>query len=306
MCTYNGGNYLKEQMDSIINQTYPVYELIVQDDCSTDSTVNLLKEYEKEYPFIQVYRNEKQKGITANFFSAMKRATGDYIAIADQDDIWVPKKIEIQVTYAKDFLLVAGASQPFADGKAKIYGDEREPNIHLERLIYNCMLSGHAMLFQRALLDKIPATGEPDFFLYDHVIAMIAACYNSIKYIPKVLVYHRRHPGAATYMEPLNFERTLGNMFRIVLRTFGQYRKLRIPMSVYFSHIYSLLESVQEPSEMKENAMRLAWCQSKTSLVNYIRLTCICVRLRDKIFYAPEKNNVLAVLRALYFILVIY
>ena len=62
MCTYNGAKYLKEQLDSIINQTYPIYELIIQDDCSTDGTVSILEEYAQKYSFIHYRINEKNKG----------------------------------------------------------------------------------------------------------------------------------------------------------------------------------------------------------------------------------------------------
>ena len=97
MCTYNGAQYLKEQLDSIIGQTYPIHELIIQDDCSTDNTVAILKKYEADYPFVRLYVNEHNIGYNQNFKSAVMKATGDYIAISDQDDVWFPQKLERQV-----------------------------------------------------------------------------------------------------------------------------------------------------------------------------------------------------------------
>ena len=94
MCTYNGAKYLREQLDSILNQTYPIYELIIQDDCSTDDTIRILNEYARRYHIVKVYVNESQKGVTMNFISAIQRAEGDFIAISDQDDIWELQKIE--------------------------------------------------------------------------------------------------------------------------------------------------------------------------------------------------------------------
>jgi glycosyltransferase involved in cell wall biosynthesis len=304
MCTYNGGNYLKEQIDSIIRQTYPIYELIIQDDCSSDETLSILMDYEKKYPFIRVFKNEKQKGINANFFSAMRRATGDYIALSDQDDIWRIDKIERQAPYVKDFWLVAGTSKPFAgDEEAKIRYDERDVNIYLERQIHNNMVSGHTMLFRKALIDKIPdETYWADYFLYDHLIAMVAAAHESIKYIPHVLVDHRRLVNSSTYNEPLNFEKTFCNMLRIISRTFKQYRKLRPEMSVYFSRVESLLEATPVQSKAKSHAVKLArYHQAKNSPGAFLRLAFLCVQLRDKIFYVPEHNRLLAILRAIYY-----
>jgi glycosyltransferase involved in cell wall biosynthesis len=303
MCTYNGEKYVEEQIDSIINQTYPIYEIIIQDDVSSDGTFGILKEYEKRYPFIRVFQNEERQGISKNFFSAMSRATGDYIAISDQDDRWKPDKIERQAPYVDDFLLVAGGSAFFAgDDEAKVSCDDRPANTHLERLIYNTIILGHTMLFRKTLIDQIPDVDLwSSYFMYDHLIAIVAAAHRSIKYIPQVLVDHRRLLGSATYIEPLNFERTFGNMLRIAFRTFGQYRKLRPQMQTYFSRIYSLLESVRAPMETKEDAMKYALYQSQKTVSAYLRLTFLCVKLRDKIFYAPERNRMLAVLRAFYF-----
>ena len=82
MCTYNGGKYLKEQLDSILEQSYPVDEIIIQDDCSTDDTVDILRGYEKKYDNIHVYVNEKNLGFTENFWSVLGRAVNEYIAIS--------------------------------------------------------------------------------------------------------------------------------------------------------------------------------------------------------------------------------
>lgn len=68
MCTYNGAKYLEEQLDSIVNQSYPIYELIVQDDCSNDETVNILKRYKEKYSFVYIFENEINLGVNDNFF----------------------------------------------------------------------------------------------------------------------------------------------------------------------------------------------------------------------------------------------
>ena len=89
MCTYNGEQYLREQMDSLLAQTYPIWEIIVQDDVSTDSTWNILTDYAIKYPnVVKPSRNKERKGYRLNFMSALLKATGDYVAISDQDDIW--------------------------------------------------------------------------------------------------------------------------------------------------------------------------------------------------------------------------
>ena len=67
MCTYNGEKYLREQMDSILAQTYPIHEIIVCDDCSTDGTMNILQEYATKFPFIKVHRIHETKDAIKTF-----------------------------------------------------------------------------------------------------------------------------------------------------------------------------------------------------------------------------------------------
>lgn len=94
MATYNGEKYLKEQLDSIYAQTYKNIEVIVCDDCSSDKTVEILDEYKEKYG-LKYYINEKNLGFKKNFEKAISLCSGDFIALADQDDIWIESKIEI-------------------------------------------------------------------------------------------------------------------------------------------------------------------------------------------------------------------
>lgn len=104
MCTYNGDKYLEQQIDSILCQTYPIHELIIQDDCSTDRTVTIIEAYQKRDPRVKLYINEAPLGFNYNFSSAFAKAEGEYIASSDQDDIWRPDKIEILMNHAKIIL----------------------------------------------------------------------------------------------------------------------------------------------------------------------------------------------------------
>lgn len=217
MCTYNGAKFVAEQIESIIGQTYPIYELIIQDDHSTDGTWEVLQGYQRKYPFIKVYMNESGKGVNRNFFSAFYRATGDFIAISDQDDIWEPRKLEWQVEAIGDAWLCAGMTRPFSDTNGvKTFFDERVANRCLERTIYCSMIAGHTMLFKRALLDKIPDWAYwSDYFLYDHFLQIVVESYEKLVYLDRVLVNQRRHLQAVTYSEPMNYAKTPMNCWII-------------------------------------------------------------------------------------------
>ena len=71
LCTYNGAKYLSEQLESILAQTYPLHEIIIQDDNSTDETVDIIHEYARKYSFIKFFENNSAHGVNGNFISAI-------------------------------------------------------------------------------------------------------------------------------------------------------------------------------------------------------------------------------------------
>lgn len=155
LCTYNGAKYLSEQLDSILAQTYPLHEIIIQDDNSTDETVNIIHEYASKYSLIKFFENNSAHGVNGNFISAMQRATGDYVAISDQDDIWETDKIENQMNSIGKNLLCSGFSRPFSTDGSFAYFDHRKRNVNVVRMCF-LGLPGHTLLFRRELINMLP------------------------------------------------------------------------------------------------------------------------------------------------------
>ena len=104
LTTYNSKiEYLKEQLDSILNQTYKNFKLIISDDCSPNEEVRkVLKEYEQKDTRIQLYFQQQNLGYTKNFEFVLTKSTADYIAFCDHDDIWYPNKIEESLRTLKE------------------------------------------------------------------------------------------------------------------------------------------------------------------------------------------------------------
>ena len=96
MCTYNGGPYIEEQLESILRQTVQPCELVANDDGSSDDTVEILREFASRAPFpVLIEENPSNLGPTKNFERSMGRCRGDVVVISDCDDIFVPRKNEI-------------------------------------------------------------------------------------------------------------------------------------------------------------------------------------------------------------------
>lgn len=103
ICTYNGEAFLQEQIDSILGQNVAVGEIIVCDDGSTDKTQSILKSYEKEFPEIfRIFFNEKKLGSVKNFEKAISLCKNDVIFLSDQDDVWLPQKVEKYLSYFRE------------------------------------------------------------------------------------------------------------------------------------------------------------------------------------------------------------
>ena len=100
LCTYNGERYIREQIESILNQTMQVDEIVVCDDGSTDNTLQIIEGYKGTTATdIQIHRNEKNIGVCANFQKAINLCRGDVIFLSDQDDVWHSDKAETIVNY---------------------------------------------------------------------------------------------------------------------------------------------------------------------------------------------------------------
>ncbi len=201
VCTYNGERFLREQLDSLVSQSYRSLEILVVDDCSKDHTLAILKQYEEKHPNFKVYQNDQNLGYIKNFEKAISLSNGDYIALCDQDDIWHPNKIERQLSAIGNYSLIYHDSEFITEGgiskNAKI-SDVRnfyKGNDSDVFLLENCV-SGHAILFKKELkplLNKF----SPIVF-HDWWITFIACHVSGVTYLNESLVQYRQHENAST------------------------------------------------------------------------------------------------------------
>lgn len=139
LCTYNGARFLREQLDSIAAQALPPTELIACDDASTDGTVAILEPFAASAPFpVRITQNERTIGVTPNFAQAISRCSGDFIALADQDDIWLPDKLQ-----RLSAVLTSRTDAAFAFSDARLIDQQGRD------------LGGKSLLARRFTLDSI-------------------------------------------------------------------------------------------------------------------------------------------------------
>ena len=197
MATYNGEKYLREQLDSIYNQTYKNIEVIVSDDCSTDKTVEILDEYSKQYG-LRYFVNAKNIGYVKNFEIVISICAGDYIALADQDDIWLPEKLEVllneighNITIHSDAELINKDGEFIKESWTTYYRKSKKSEM-LNYIFDNNNVTGCTSLFKKELLSKL-LPFPSDFKYHDAWLSLVSCNNGGIKYLDKSLIKYRLH-----------------------------------------------------------------------------------------------------------------
>ena len=213
LCTYNGERYLKEQLDSFLRQKLLPYEIVACDDASTDSTVKILEDFARKAPFpIRIYRSEQNIGLIQNFSKAASLCTGDYIAFSDQDDIWLPDRLdasfhrmkEAEREYGSDIPLLVYSDLSLIDFEGRCLGlsfmkyKKISPSDFdsLRKLLAQNIIAGCTSLCNKSLL-QVSLPFPEVVTNHDGWFALVAASIGKIIFIPEALVLYRQHESNA-------------------------------------------------------------------------------------------------------------
>jgi len=272
MATYNGSLYVEEQIQSIIDQTYSDWELIIRDDGSTDNTVEIVKSYLKidnRIKFIKTISN--YKGACANFsnlYSWMKLNRSEhYVMFSDQDDIWMENKIQVSIDVLKRVECGSNNIPFLAYGNLDLVNELGKPIDHSlglsDHLAINTLIAqncafGCTMIMNKQLVDKItniPETIEN----HDYWIALSAASFGKAHYIEQKLIKYRQHSQNVTnqkhrtiaekisfylYKDNKRQALILAKRYGMIKRFYDEYSQEmgeynRIFLKNYFKNVYS-------------------------------------------------------------------
>lgn len=196
MCTYNGTNFINEQIESILKQDYSNIELIICDDVSTDDTWQRLINWQAQNGIIKIHKNEKNIGYNKNFEKAIQFANGDLIALSDQDDIWMPQKISKLVAEFRDEKVMLAHSRSVRLQYGRLRFKSASLHYHFKgndtrKLFMFNQINGHDIMFRKELIKKFLPI--PEGMMYDWWIAINATCYGTIASVNEYHVHHRIH-----------------------------------------------------------------------------------------------------------------
>lgn len=202
MATFNGSAYIEQQLRSILCQLGENDEVILVDDFSSDSTLDLVNEFSDVR--IRVHRNLANIGVRRSFEKAISLATGDIIFLSDQDDVWQPEKVarftEIFASKPDVTLVLSDARVIDKNGReiVKSFFERRGgfvPGV-VANLIKNRYL-GCVMAFRRIMIDRI-LPFPSSIPQHDMWIGLVNAVYGKAHYIPIPLIDYRRHDNNAS------------------------------------------------------------------------------------------------------------
>ena len=207
LATYNGEKYLREQIDSILNQTYKNIRLIISDDGSKDNTVQILEEYKQKDSRVKLYIQKNNLGYVKNFEFLLKQVESNYYMLSDQDDVWTKEKVQKSFEYMKN----NNADLVFGDLEVvdknlntiyKSFGDfmllnnkiKKNINSYKVNYLYNCV-TGCTLLSKKKFIEKIlPIPKDSKYVAHDHWIAlMVLVNGGKMAYMTEKYIKYRQH-----------------------------------------------------------------------------------------------------------------
>ena len=218
IATYNGTPFIKDQMDSILAQDLSAYqgsslEIIVSDDGSTDGSLDIIRSYADPRIKIITHKGKKREkhytalyAATANFANAIKHTTGDYIFLADQDDIWYPNKISHTLAeLIKNGGGVCAAEFDVMTGDGVVYGSMNYKMEPFWRIKRQCMPYGFSLGFSRDMLKYIMPM--PKVHQHDSFICLLAQRLNKLYFLHESTAAHRwfgeKNTSSSSMQEPI-------------------------------------------------------------------------------------------------------
>lgn len=219
LATYNGGKFIREQLDSLFTQTFQDFTILIRDDGSSDDTLNILSEYQQKFPGrIQWIRDDqKNAGATQNFGILLQHSNADHIFFCDQDDRWLNDKMEKELekirALEKDDPSVpcmVFSDMKLMDESGNILADSAWKDLHLSpacftlnRLLVQNIPHGCTLVINKAMRDlasPLPA----EAILHDHWIALLAASCGKWDFIAEPTMLLRNHAQNVT-RKPASF-----------------------------------------------------------------------------------------------------
>lgn len=262
LSTYNGANYIQQQLDSLLEQTYPNMTIYIRDDASTDNTLPLILPYlsRSEKKVVLIANNSMLNlGYMKSFWLLLKESgDADYYAFCDQDDIWLPNKVEsgVHALSGKNSGIPLLYSSSFNYYDEELNFIEKAPSlslpIQLKDVLFYTPAFGFTIIINRKLRDLALSASSLESIPHDSWCQKIAATLGEFIYDPIPLAKYRRHSATVTYAGADKFRyiakwlqndilgEGLSNYYYVITRFFEEYEKYISPEHANLLYLFSI------------------------------------------------------------------
>ena len=204
LCTFNGEKYLRKQLDSILEQTVAVDEIVVCDDLSTDATLSILNQYKETFPNIfKIHANEKNLRSVKNFEKAISLCENEIVFLCDQDDMWVPEKVEVilnQFKISPELQVIATNAFIINDDEdmlnvSTIYDIPSKTTKEMKKILFfhQNFCTGATMAVRKEFADDLMPFPPENLYHHDEWIALKASLKNQLLFLNDRLIKYRIH-----------------------------------------------------------------------------------------------------------------
>lgn len=274
LSTYNGSRYLSSQLDSILNQSYQDFQIIIRDDGSQDDTKQILEYYQKKHPDKIKLINDSlgNIGVAKSFRELMKNSKSEFYLFADQDDIWHNNKLELLLSIAKTkstseipYLIFSNMIMFYENSNksADFFKKYKISDKKVTNGLFQGAISGCLMLFNHSLKSKCIEINDSSPNLHDWDVIMTAYMFGKIDLVDDVLIKHRIHNNNAVGEGgKKNFMILLKDFAKYSLQS-ANYRK--IVLEPYFKYLDGITNKVDKNLLLKKELLN----EKELSKMNY-------------------------------------
>lgn len=220
MAVYNGEKYIKEQIDSIMVQLRENDELIISYNDSIDKTWNIINDYSNHDTRVKVFKCKK-RGVLSNFQNAIEKCSNSIIFLSDQDDVWVPHKIQSVLKYFSDEIDGVVHSSLIVDSALNPIESVQRKNLSAGKvvkpleIVKKNYIQGCCIAFRRKLISAILPFPH-QIPMHDSWIGMIVSTYGKLIYVDEPLVLYRQHSGTVTSRQHKKTNEMIRDRFNLV------------------------------------------------------------------------------------------
>lgn len=295
LAAYSGERYIEDQIGSLMNQTTDNWKLLVRDDCSHDNTVRIIEEYRRNHPEKIVFlgTDAHNRGVKNNFNFLLQASDSDYCMLCDQDDVWLPDKLEVTLSrmiaqeerYGRETPILVHTDMTVVDAglKPRHRSFVKYQNINpirgsaFNRLLVQNVVTGCTVMINRALKELVLPIPE-SAVVHDWWMALAASAMGVIDYLGTPTVLYRQHDDNVIGARISGF-RSLAHIHNALHRTKKAISSSIVQSQAFFSRYGTKLgKRNAEVCEAFGNLSRDSFIKKRYQLVKYGFSMCGLIR----------------------------